>query len=265
MRPPTEQPKESPDLVETKPYVEPKREVQLTAWQKLERAIQDDPSHVDNYLQLADAYAEDGKLPDAERALQRGLSVSGSDLRIRERIEEVQILRAKQQVAIGEKRAKAEGTDAAKELVKQLKDTLNRLELDVYGQRSERYPAEMKWKFELGVRLKRAANYSEALKRLAEIPRESQHSAVAALEMGECLQYLKQYQRSLQAYRLAIELAGKSGDSEHLKLALYRGGVLGVAMQDAAGRELLGRLVDLDPNFRDGKARLAKLTSASAG
>jgi tetratricopeptide (TPR) repeat protein len=253
------------ELEETKPYEEPKkREVQLTPAQRLERAIADDPGSVENYLQLADVYAEEGKLPDAERTLQRGLAASGSDLRIRERLEEVQVLRAKQQLKIAEKRAQVEETETAKELVKQLKENLNRIELDLYNRRAERYPQEAKWKYELGVRLKRAANYSEAIKRLGEIDPQSDRAAAAQLETGECLQYLKQYPRALAAYREASELAAKAGDSEHLKLALYRGGVLGVAMHDSAGRELLTRLVDLDPKFRDAKQRLAKLEGSRA-
>jgi tetratricopeptide (TPR) repeat protein len=253
----------SPDLVETKPYEEPKREVQLNAWQRLEKAISDDPSYVENYLQLADAYGEEGKLPDAERALQRGLAVSGNDVRIREKLEEIQVLRARQQLGVAERRAAAEPTDAAKELVKQLKDSVNRLELDMYGQRADRYPAETKWNYELAVRMKRAANYSGALQRLEEIKDSPELAAAARLEMGECLQHLKQYQRSLAAYRQAIDLAAEAGNSDHLKLALYRGGVLGTAMHDAAGRELLTRLVELDPGFRDAKTRLAKLAAGS--
>jgi tetratricopeptide (TPR) repeat protein len=84
------------------------------------------------------------------------------------------------------------------------------------------------------------------------------------LESGECLQYLKQYQRSLQAYRQAIELFAANGETEQLKLALYRGGVLGAAMHQEIGRELLARLVELDPTFRDAKQRLEKLAAAKA-
>ena len=248
--------------VEPPPPESPKsREIQLTSWQRLERAIQEDPTHIESYLQLADAYGEEGRLPDAERALQRGLAVSGNDLRIRDRLEEVQALRVKQQLSLAERRAKTEETDAAKELVKQLKDNLNRLELDIYGRRAERYPAEPKWKYEVGLRLKRAGNYSEALKRLAEINREGELAAAALLEMGECQQHLKQYAKALQAYRDTTDLAAKTGQTEQLKLALYRGGVLGIAMGDAAGREFLSRLVELEPNFRDAKSRLAKLTT----
>jgi tetratricopeptide (TPR) repeat protein len=174
----------------------------------------------------------------------------------------VQVLKVKQQLAVAEKRAKVEGTDAAKELVKQFKENLNRLELDVYGKRSERYPNEEQWNYELAVRLKRAANYSEALKRLAEIGKSSPLAAAALVESGECLQYLKQYQRAMEIYQRAIDLAQSTSQSEALKLALYRGGVLAAAMHQDAGRTLLTRLVELDPTYRDAKYRLDKLIAS---
>jgi tetratricopeptide (TPR) repeat protein len=236
-----------------------KREVQLTRWQKLERAIAEDPTVIENYLELSTVYGEEGKLAEAERALHKAMAVSGSDLRIRERLEEVHIARARQQLAIAERRAQTEETEQAKGLVKQLRENLNRVELEMYGHRSERYPQELKWKLEVGIRLKRAGNYSEAIKRLAEIPAESDLTPAALVETGESLQHLKQFSRALQTYQQAAALAETSGQSDVLKLALYRGGVLGVAMGDAAGRALLTRLVALDPVYRDANQRLFKL------
>jgi tetratricopeptide (TPR) repeat protein len=253
-------------LREPEPASEPvqKREIPLTACQRLERAVNDDPTNVDTYLQLSEAYAEEGKLAEAERVLQRGFAAAGNDLRIVDRLEEIEILKLKQQLAVAEKRAKAEATDVAKELVKQFKENLNRLELDVYGKRSERYPKEVQWKYELAVRLKRAANYSEALKRLAEIGKSSPLAAAALVESGECLQYLKQYKRAMEVYQRAIELAQSTNKGDQLKLALYRGGILGVALHQDAGRTLLTRLVELDPAYRDAKHRLEKLVATPA-
>jgi len=240
------------------PEAPKKRDFQLTRGQKLERAIQEDPTVVNNYLELAAVYGEEGKLADAERALQRGLAVSGSDLRIHERLEEIHVLRSKQQLAIAERRAQVESSDNAKELVKQLRENVNGLELEFYGRRAERYPQEPKWRYELGMCLKRAGNYSEAIARLGQFPPGDELAAAATLETGECLQHLKQYARALQTYRQAARLAQDASHTDQLKLALYRGGVLGVAMQDPVGRELLSRLVELDPSYRDARERLAK-------
>jgi tetratricopeptide (TPR) repeat protein len=139
---------------ESKPAEPPAQpEIPLTPIQRWERAAHNDPTNVAAYLQLSEAYADEGNLGEAERALNRGLSASGNDLRIVDRLEEVQILKVKQQLLIAERRGKSEPSDTAKELVKTFKENLNRLELDVFGKRSQRYPQEPQWKYELGVRL----------------------------------------------------------------------------------------------------------------
>jgi len=138
-----------PDESEPPPETPPKRDARLTNSQRWAQAVHDDPTSIDGYLQLSDAYSDEGKLAEAEQTLQRGLSATGNDLRLVGRLEEVQILKVKQQLLIAERRAKSEPSDAAKELVKQFKENLNRLELDIYGKRSERYPQEPQWKYEL--------------------------------------------------------------------------------------------------------------------
>ncbi len=235
-----------------------KREVALTPRQQLERDLAQDPTAVEKYLALAEAYADEGKLGEAERALQRGLHASGNDLRIRERLEEMQILKARQQLAVADRRAQADADVGAQELAKQLKENLQRIELEIFGNRAERYPTEAKWKYELGVRLKRTGNYREGIKRLAEIEAGHPLAAATQLEIGECYQYLKQYPQAMQAYRQAITSAEASDQTDQLKLALYRGGVLGGALGEADARDLLKRVVELDPKYRDAQERLAR-------
>jgi tetratricopeptide (TPR) repeat protein len=236
------------------------REVQLTRWQQLERAIVDDPTVVENYLQLASVYAEENRLADAERTLQKGRAASGNDLRVQERLEEIQVLRLKQQLAIAERRAKSEATESARQLVQQLRENLSRVELEMFGRRSQRYPEEPQWKLEAAIRLKRLGNHGEALKQLGEIKPsdDSPLAASVALETGECWQHLRQFAKSLEAYRRAIHLAEANQNAELQKLALYRAGVLAIAMKDAAGTDFLAQLVEIDPNYRDARERLAR-------
>lgn len=238
-----------------------KREVQLTAWQKLENEIRQDPGNVEKYIELSSVYAEEGKLAEAERTLHKAQPLAAGDLRIQERLEELQILRARQQAMIAEKRAQVESTDSAKELAKQMKDNLNRVELQIYSQRSERYPTEHRWKYEVGTRLKRAGNYGEALQLLKSFPTDDERAAAALIEAGECLQHVRQFPKALETYRKAADLAALRGNIEYHKLALYRAGVLAIAMNDPAGPEILATLIAIDPVYRDTKERYTKATT----
>jgi tetratricopeptide (TPR) repeat protein len=238
---------------------EKRREVQLTPAQTLERAIVEDPASLINYLQLAELYVAEGRPANAERVLSKALAVSGNDAKIQERLEEVQILRARQQLAIAQKQQATDTSEDAADLVAQLSDALNRLELEIYGRRAERYPAETHWQYELAVRLKKAGNYSEAAKYFVAIQEPVELAVAAILEAGESYQQLRQYPKAYQAYRTAIEWAEKAEKTDHLKLALYRTAVLGVALKDRFGEEMLRKLVKIDPNYRDARQRLDKI------
>ena len=49
-----------------------------------------------------------------------------------------------------------------------MKKELNRLEMDVYRSRCDRYPTNMNFKIELGMRLKGAGQYAEAIQLLQQ-------------------------------------------------------------------------------------------------
>ena len=235
------------------------REVQLTPRQQLEHAIQQEPAEINNYLRLAELLCGERRYAEAEPVLSRALSVSGGDPQIRERLEDAQIGRAHVQVSIAEKRASVQQTEESQELVGQMREQLNRLELDIYQQRNERHPAEARWKFELGVRLKRAGNYKEAIKLLQQVQGDPRQQAAAVLELGESFQHLKKYQQALDYYQQAAQLTAQDDPQRH-KLAHYRAGVLATGLKDLdRAQQHLMELSRLDPDYRDVAARLDKI------
>ncbi len=235
-----------------------RREIPLTRRQQLERAIADNPESVENYLELAELFADEDRHGDAERTLTKALEASGGDLKVRERLEDAQVARARHQLAIAEKRAGVEKTDDANALAERLRDDLNRREIELLAARSQRYPDDLRLCYELGLRLKRAGNYAEAVRQLQEARKVADLKAVATVEMGECLQHLKQFAKAMQYYTRAAELADNEPDCK--RLALYRAGVLATGLRelDVAERHLR-ELEAIDPDYKDLPARLDKL------
>jgi tetratricopeptide (TPR) repeat protein len=235
-----------------------RREIPLTPRQRLERAIVEHPSFTDNYLELADLLIGEDRHAEAERVLTKALAASGNDIKIQERLEDAQTVRAQHQLAIAEKRAESEGTAEAAELVKQLRGELVRRELEIFARRAERYPEDRELQFQLAMRLKWSGNYAEALKQFQQAAQEPRRQAVSTLEIGECLQHLRQYQKALDCYLQASSLAA---DEPHIKtLALYRAGVLATGLKDyAQAEELLAELATLDSGYKDVADRLDKL------
>ena len=237
-----------------------KRELQLTPRQRLERQIQEFPEEVDNYLRLSELHLDEDRPGEAERVLTKALSASGNDARVRERLEDVQIVKQRHKVAVAEKLAANDKSKAAQDLVVQLRGELNRVELEIFTSRSQRHPNDLGLKFQLGLRLKRAGNYAEAAKHLQEATAADQHRAAAVLEVGECLQMLKQYPTSLEFYRRAATFATESNQVELRKLGLYRAGVLATGMKEYEQAETaLAELSQLDPAYKDVRDRLDKV------
>jgi tetratricopeptide (TPR) repeat protein len=236
------------------------RTLVLSQRQQLEQAIVNNPEDESNYLTLAELYLQERRTFDAQRILTKALSVS-KDLRIVERLEDVNILRAQEQVQIARRRAVEERTQEARDLAENLCREMQRLELDVFRARVDRYPDNNTLKYQLGMRLKQLGRFREAIEPLQgglEVP---EHRAAASLEIGEILQRYKQFPRALQCYRQAVQLAaGESALAGCRTRALYRAGVLAesMALVDSA-RHYFSELVQTAPHYKDAQSRLDKL------
>jgi tetratricopeptide (TPR) repeat protein len=238
-----------------------KREIQLTPTQIRERGIVDEPTIVENYLELIDIYVAEHRFSEADRVLQRGLSALPNNDEIRTKGEDLAILKVKHQLKVAEKRAAAENTDEARDLVEQVRQSMWRLELEIADARSQRFPEDGVLKYRVGLNLKRLANYREAAQRLQEARSDERVYIPATLELGECLQHLKQYVKALHCYQRAAE---KSVDQAPLadlhKLALYRAAVLATGMKELdSAQKHLEQLMALDPDYKDVRTRLDKL------
>ena len=73
------------------------QEVKLSRRQLLERAISEDPTHVEHYLDLAELLIDGAWLSEAESVLEHCLVACGEDSRISEQMERVRLLRLEQQ------------------------------------------------------------------------------------------------------------------------------------------------------------------------
>ena len=238
-----------------------RREIPLTPRQQLDQEIVNRPTDLSCYFQLADLHVAEQRLADAVHVLQKALAVSGADFKVQERLEDLEVLQKQQQVAVAEARADAEQSDdEARQLASQLRADLDRFELEVLYRRSERYPQDLELKFQLGVRLKRVGNLSEAIKTFEFSVQLAERKANSSLEIGECLQRRKQYGKAMEYYQRAAVQAKQSQQPHLRKLGLYRASLLATGLGNhQAAEEMLGQLVQLDAEFKDAPARLDKI------
>ncbi len=251
-------------------------------------SIAADVTNVDSAIQTAERLQRLGQFAEADELLRRVLSAAGGDLRVHEALETLQMARAAHQVEIARRRAASDEHPAAQSLVGRLAQELNRLAIDLYHVRSERHPDDLPLRLELARRLKRAGNYSGAIQRLeearalTETTADNSLAAEVLLELGECWQHLRQFDKALDFYRQAVECGPtvpvghearlddlhRTSDEDHrttfqrttLLAALYRIGVLAAAMNNPAeAKAALTRLVALAPDYKDARQRLDNL------
>ena len=232
---------------------------------RLQAAVADDPTVVENYVRLADLYLHEQRFDEAEQLLGQGASACGSgNLQIRSRLEDVQLRRVAHQLAIAEQRCEQNPSEDAKQLAQRFRVQANQVELETYAARAERDPSNQRLKYELGLRLKRAGKVKEAISALQGARTDSRQGVDVLVELGECFQHIEQYKLALSHYEQAVETLAKTElrgtESNIYHKALYRAGVLATGMLeiDRAERHL-STLAALDFGYRDVADRLDKI------
>ena len=237
-----------------------RREIELTKRQELERAVANNPTDLDSYFELADLHVAEQRLGEAAHVVNKAIAASGGNYKARERLEDIEILRKQEQIAIAEQRVAANADAEAPELVSRLKEDLNRYELEVFNSRTERYPNDLEAKFQLGVRLRKAGNYRQAIPILSDAAKLESRQAKSLLELGECLQRTKQYDKALECYVRSVAKAVATEDVEVQKLARYRCGILSAGLHNhEAAEEHFVALIAIDPTYKDVAPRLDKI------
>ena len=233
--------------------------LRLTPEQNLEKQIAKDPANVSLYLQLAELYASKEGFQQAEETLQKALSISGGEVNVRERLEDMQLRRQKLQLDIARKKRNEQKSPEAVELYNKMKAELNNVEIQVYRSRCERYPANLSLKYELGLRLQRAKMFKEAIQSLQAARTDPQRKGLVLLAMGECFHEIKQDQLAVARFEEAIqEIADKDEDAK--KWALYCAGRLLLAMKEFdRADKYLSELAGRDFGYKDVAECLDKL------
>ncbi len=233
---------------------------------RLKTALAADPTLPQNYLDLTDLYLHEKRFDEAEQLLNNALSACGSgDQQILSRLEDVHLRLAAHQLAIAEKQCEQNPSEAAQQLAHRFRIQANQIELETYAARTQRDPANLRLKYELGLRLKRAGKVKEAITTLQQARSDSKRKILILVELGECFQHVEQYKLALTHYEQALEAANQASDapnSEILRLALYRAGVLATGLQEFDRAEQhLTQLAALDYSYRDVADRLDKIAS----
>ncbi len=237
--------------------------VQLTPEQVIERHLTKNPTDIPKYLELANLHAGNQKLEDAEKVLTRALEASGGDLQIRERLEDLQMRRAREAVDTAKKQAEAERTPQAIELYKKMKAELNVRELEFYRGHVQRYPTQHGYKFELSSRMMKAGMHREAIPLLQEAQQDPKRKAEVLKALGECFVQIKQYKLGMQNFEAALEQIPAREPELRKETLYFTGKVAFLALKDLEKADkYLTELAGLDFSYRDVSQLLEQIANA---
>jgi tetratricopeptide (TPR) repeat protein len=226
--------------------------------QSLRRKILKDPKNMANYFELAEAMRNKGRFAEAEEVYAKAYEISGHDPDVRERWIDVQLQRARAETVDARNRRK-ESREAEQEYLR-LRKELNDKEMQRAKFLCERYPNNLRFKYDLAIVYRLMGKYGEAIKEFQAARNDPRCKGLCLLGLGQCFQAIKQGRLAIHHYELAVQEI-PDRDADNKKEALYLAAKM--AMDELKDNKLaekhLSVLAGLDFSYKDVADLLAKL------
>ena len=138
-----------------------------------------------------------------------------------------------------------------------------RYELSLYKERCERYPTDLRLKFDYAKRLFAAGRADDAIPMLQAARSDPKNRAAAGLYIGRCFLRKGFFDQSIAAYKDAMADHEFDDDELALKLRYWLGRTYeqGKMIDDA--RKMFGEVLQRDYNYRDVRVRMEALSRDS--
>lgn len=214
--------------------------------------IDADPANVHGYVQLMNIYQRAGKWDLARGALKEGLNATGQNFDLVLAGTELEIDMVRHNLQAVENKLKSSPDDAQLQQQRdQLAKEVNARELEVFRKRAERYPSDMSYRLEMGLRLLRLGQADEAIHELQIARKDPRNRWKALLYLGYGFKAKNNWPLAKRNFEEAIQAlpVGEEADRKELLFQLAEG----AAEHDDwnAAVELGTELANLDYGFRD--------------
>ncbi len=173
-----------------------------------------DPTNPNPYLQLAAHYRKANPWEQARTVLQQGLAPTGNSFEISTELADLEIEPFRQNLLLTEEKLRSDEEDPELRKIRiRLLKEINTRELELYRLKSDRYPADMTYRFELGVRLLRAGQVDEAIKELQATRSDPRHQWRALLWLGHCFKTRNNWRLARRNFEEALHLLPLTEDA----------------------------------------------------
>lgn len=228
----------------------------------LQRAIRKEPENKDNYLKLADFYRREGRLDDASAQFQKALEITGGDPNIREQLEDIELDQMKQNVEYAKNAAGDKENRTAVENYQALRKEFLQREIEVFSARVERYPADMRLKFQLAQRYMKVPAYAKAIPLLQKASADNRIEGDVLVALGKCFIQEKKLPLARHQFEKAIPKISHDEKPDAFKDAHY---YLARICEETKDKETAEKhyneILGVDYEYKDARERLEKLQS----
>jgi tetratricopeptide (TPR) repeat protein len=202
--------------------IEEMKAQKLTPGERYLKEIQEDPTRISPYLQLAETLKLRGQLEDAEKLLARGLKANPGNPDIQLAHADVQISRLQHAIERCNRRlAEKPDDEKVKAKLEEFTTYLNDYEIKEYRRRITLHPEEMSLQYQLGTVLARAGKHDEAIAAFQQSRNNANLKVQSLHQMGLSFESKGALKLAERTYQDALKSA-ESGDITTTNALHYR-------------------------------------------
>jgi tetratricopeptide (TPR) repeat protein len=227
----------------------------------IQRAIRKDPNNKDLYLKLADYYKREGQLEQAEEQYQQALKIASGDVGINELLEDVQLaIMYKTHTDVKEQFRQKPDDAELKQRAIDLGNELLQREIETFAARVERYPQDMRLKYELACRYMKVKKWALAIPLFQQSRGDPRVKSESLVNLGKCFSYDKKPALAIRQFEAAMAEVKFEEKAELFKDLYYCAGRLYEETKNVpAAEEAYQKVLEVDYSYRDTVTRLDNL------
>jgi tetratricopeptide (TPR) repeat protein len=218
----------------------------------IRKKIEADPTNPNHHLQLAGLYRRGERLEEARKVLEEALAPTGNHFEVATELADLAIESFRKNLAVTEKKLRSQPEDQdLRKLWHRLLREINTRELDLYRQKAARYPTEMSFRLEMGIRLFRAGQTDEAIRELQAARTDPRQHWKALLYLGHCFKVRNNWRLAQRNFEEALQSLPQTEDAARKELLYHLAQGHAAAGDLEKAVELGCELANLDFGFRD--------------
>jgi tetratricopeptide (TPR) repeat protein len=172
----------------------------------LRARLEADPTSPGLYLQLARICRRANQLDQAHTVLTEGLGATCNAFELAAELADLEIEPFRRNLVITEEKLRESPDDAQLRKIRiQLRKEINTRELDLFRRKADRQPADLSFRYELGVRLMRAGQLDEAIKELQAARSDFRLRWQALLSLGFCFKARNNWRLAQRNFEEALD------------------------------------------------------------